>query len=100
MIRPSFSSDLPQRLEILNAAILNSTVRVYVYKDLLLTQGSTITHKLDFDMELFNENPSQSIIQSSSWKYNNVDYYFADEAGEVEAFGKAELTVSSCTGID
>jgi len=66
-----------------DTAILNSTVRVYVYKDLLLTQGSTITHKLDFDMELFDENPSQSIIQSSSWKYNNVDYYFADEAGEV-----------------
>lgn len=63
-------------------AILNSTVRVYAYKDVILARGSTVTHKVDFDMELFDENPSQSIIQSSSWKYNNVEYFLADEAGE------------------
>ena len=66
-----------------DTAILNSTVRVYAYKDLILTRGSTVTHQVNFDMELFDENPSQSIIQSSSWKYNDVDYFLADEAGEV-----------------
>jgi hypothetical protein len=65
-----------------NSAILNSTVRVYAYKDLTLTNGSTITHKLNFDMELFDENPQQSILQTSSWTYNQLDYYIADEAGE------------------
>jgi hypothetical protein len=80
-----------------NTAILNSTVRVYAYKDLVLTRGSTVTHKIDFDMALFDENPSQSIIQSTSWKYNNADYFLADEAGEV---GQVERNIYIYTLVE
>ncbi len=83
-------SQLLREIDLSDSAILNSTVRVYVYKDLILSRDSSITHELDFDMELFDENPSQSIIQTTSWKYNNIDLFFADEAGEV---GQSDRTI-------
>lgn len=61
-------------------AILNSFARVYVYKDLNLTVSEPFPEMINFNLKLFGEvSQKESIISSSSWKYNNFDLFLADE---------------------
>ena len=78
-------SQFLREIDSTDTSILNSIVRVYAYKILTLTLGSTITHKLNFDFELFDENPAQSIMQTSGWNYNQEVYYLADEADDLDS---------------
>ena len=60
-------------------AILNSFARVFAYKDVLLNFGSSESITAKFNMELFVESDTKSIMQSSSWTHNNFDLYLGDE---------------------
>jgi len=73
-------SQLLSAIDSSDTAILNSFIRVFVYKDLSLTLGSTIAQTIDFDMELYDEDELDSIITSSSWEFNGYQYFIGDEA--------------------
>ena len=77
-------SQLLQSIDTSDAAILNSAARVFLYKDLSLVFGTSISHELNFNAELFVDDAVSSIIQSSSWKYTGYDYYLGDEGAAAE----------------
>lgn len=60
-------------------AILNSFVRVFAYKDLVVNRGTSVSLALNFDMKLYAEASTKSIIQSSSWVYQGYVNYIGDE---------------------
>jgi len=61
-------------------SILNSFVRVFIYKTLDITYGNLTPVELDFDMELYgNIDEEESIISSDSWIFGGVTYKLADE---------------------
>ena len=64
-----------------DVAILNSFARVYVYKDIVINFGSSESISCKFNMELFVESDTKSIIQSSSWTSGGYNLYLGDEAG-------------------
>ena len=72
-------SQLLSAIDSSDVAILNSFVRVFVYKDLTLTLGSTISQTVDFDMELYDEDEGDSIILSSGWEFQGYQYFIGDE---------------------
>ena len=73
-------SQLLSAIDSSDTAILNSFIRVFVYKDLSLTLGSAIAQTIDFDMELYDEDELDSIITSSNWEFNGYQYFIGDEA--------------------
>lgn len=77
-------SSFLQAIDRSDPAILNSFARVFLYKDLNVTFGSSISHELKFNSALYVENPQDSIIQSSSWSYTGFNYYIGDEGSGVE----------------
>ena len=77
-------SQLLQSIDTSDVAILNSAARVFLYKDLSLVFGTSISHELNFNAELFVDDAVSSIIQSSSWKYTGYDYYLGDEGAGAE----------------
>jgi hypothetical protein len=77
-------SQLLQSIDNSDPAILNSFARVFLYKDLSVTFGSSISLELKFNTDLYVENSEDSIIQSSSWKYTGYDYYIGDEGSGAE----------------
>lgn len=61
-------------------SILNSFSRIYVYKTIELNVDNRLPLSLDFKLKMFGDiNQKESIISSSSWKYNNQSVYFGDE---------------------
>lgn len=61
-------------------SILNSFVRVFIYKTLDITYGNLTPVELDFDMELYGDiDEEESIISSDSWTFGGVTYKLADE---------------------
>lgn len=61
-------------------SILNSYSRIYVYKTLNLIAADRLPLEVNFNLELFGDlDQEESIISTSSWKYNNQDVYLADE---------------------
>jgi hypothetical protein len=77
-------SQLLQSIDTSDNAILNSSARVFLYKDLSLALGTSISHELNFNAELFVDDAETSVIQSSGWKYTGWDYYLGDEGAGVE----------------
>lgn len=64
-------------------AILNSFARVFAYKDITVNAGSSESITAKFNMELFVESDTKSIIQSSSWTHDNVELYLGDEGAGI-----------------
>ena len=61
-------------------SILNSFVRVFIYKALDITYGNLTPVELNFDMELYGDiDEEESIISSDSWTFGGVTYKLADE---------------------
>ena len=61
-------------------SILNSFVRVFIYKALNITYGNLTPVELNFDMELYGDiDEEESIISSDSWIFGGVTYKLADE---------------------
>ena len=61
-------------------SILNSFVRVFIYKTLDITYGNLTPVELNFDMELYGDiDEEESIISSDSWIFGGVTYKLADE---------------------
>ena len=61
-------------------SILNSFIRVFVYKTLNIVFANLTPVELDFDMELYGEiDEEESIIDSDPWTFNGVIYRLADE---------------------
>ncbi len=77
-------SQLLRSIDTSDNAILNSTARVFLYKDLSLELGTSISHSLEYNAPLFVDDAESSIIQSSGWKFTGYDYYLADEGPGVE----------------
>lgn len=68
-------------------SILNSFARIFVYKNFELVAGSRTPSTIDFKFPLFGDiNSSESFISSTSWAFNNRQYFLADEpiAGDSE----------------
>lgn len=77
-------SSFLQEIDRSDPAILNSFARVFLYKDLNVQFGTSISLSLDFNTKLYVENPNKSIIQSSSWLYTGFEYYIGDEGSGTE----------------
>lgn len=77
-------SSFLQEIDRSDPAILNSFARVFLYKDLNVQFGTSISLSLDFNTKLYVENPNKSIIQSSSWPYTGFEYYIGDEGSGTE----------------
>lgn len=61
-------------------SILNSFVRVFVYKTIEIAYGNLTSIELDFDMSLYGDiDEEESIISSDSWVFGGVTYKLADE---------------------
>ncbi len=61
-------------------SILNSFIRVFVYKTLDINYGNLTPIGLDFDMELYGEiDEEESIISSDPWTFGGITYRLADE---------------------
>ena len=73
-------SDFISRIDDTDNAILSSTVRVSVYKDISLTFGNLIPKKFSFDFKLFGDIDSdESFITSSPWEYKGNILKLEDE---------------------
>jgi hypothetical protein len=73
-------SNLLSLIDDTDPAILNSFARINVYKNFNLYAGRTLPQELDFKLELYGEiNQSESVLSSSSWRYNNQDVFLGDD---------------------
>ena len=61
-------------------SILNSFVRVFVYKTVDISYANLTSVELDFDMSLYGElDEDDSLLSSDSWTFGDVIYRLADE---------------------
>lgn len=61
-------------------AILNSFVRVFIYKTLNVTFGNLTSTEVNFDMELYGDiDEEESIMSSDPWDFGGITYRLADE---------------------
>ena len=72
-------SQLLGLIDALDVAIINSFVRVYVYKKAVLEYGKLISTPVDFQMGLFvDAGQEEPILYSDSWVYNGVSLSLED----------------------
>lgn len=70
-------------------AILNSFARIFVLKTVDLVASNRTPFNVDFQFELFGDiDEKDSLISSSSWTFNNQDYFLADEPIEGETVNR------------
>jgi len=61
-------SQLLRSIDNSNVSILNSLVRVFIYKKLKLTSATNVSQTLDFNLQLYSDKPEgESIIGSDPW---------------------------------
>ena len=73
-------SHLLSLIDNLDVAIINSFVRVFVYKTAVLEYGKLTSTPIDFQMELYADtNQEESVIRSDSWLYNGVSLQLEDQ---------------------
>ena len=61
-------------------SILNSVIRVFVYKTLNIVYANLTPLQLNFDMPLYgDEDEAESLMSSDSWEFGGVTYRLADE---------------------
>ena len=66
-------SHLLSLIDNLDIAIVNSFVRVFVYKTAIFQYGKLTSTPIDFQMELYaDSNQAESVIRSDSWTYNGA----------------------------
>jgi len=68
----------------LDVAILSVFARVYAYKKFTATTTNTTTYKVNFNFELDEpEDPTETLLTSTGYTFNGVEYFFKDEASTV-----------------
>lgn len=72
-------SKILNKIDSADASILNSDVRVYMYKDIEATTGASNYFDLQFTSPIIHSSV-ESTISSSAFKFNGADHFFADEA--------------------
>jgi hypothetical protein len=74
------SSQMLSLIDNVDFSILNSVIRVFVYKTLNVSYANLAPVELKFDMELDGDiDEKESIISSDSWSFGGVTYKLADE---------------------
>jgi len=74
-------SHLLSLIDNLDIAIVNSFVRVFVYKTATFQYGKLTSTPIDFQMELYADaNQAESVIRSDSWTYNGVILQLEDRS--------------------
>ena len=72
-------SQLSNKIDSSDPSILNSLIRVYMYKDITPVTGKLNSLTLDFSAPIYKSTTAESTIESTSFLQNGVEYYFADE---------------------
>jgi hypothetical protein len=74
------SSQMLSLIDNVDFSILNSVIRVFIYKTLNVSYANLAPVELKFDMELHGDiDEEESIISSDSWSFGGVTYRLADE---------------------
>lgn len=74
------SSQMLSLIDNVDFSILNSVIRVFIYKTLNVSYANLAPVELKFDMELHGDiDEKESIISSDSWTFGGVTYRLADE---------------------
>ena len=74
------SSQMLSLIDNVDFSILNSVIRVFIYKTLNVSYANLAPVELKFDMELHGDiDEKESIISSDSWTFDGVTYRLADE---------------------
>ena len=74
------SSQLLSLIDNTDFSILNSVVRVFVYKTLNIVYANLAPIQLNFDMSLYgDEDEEESLMSSDSWEFGGFRYRLADE---------------------
>ncbi len=74
------SSQMLSLIDNVDFSILNSVIRVFIYKTLNVSYANLSPVELKFDMELHGDiDEKESIISSDSWTFGGVIYRLADE---------------------
>jgi hypothetical protein len=74
------SSQMLSLIDNVDFSILNSVIRVFIYKTLNVSYANLAPVELKFDMELDGDiDEKESIISSDSWSFGGVTYRLADE---------------------
>ena len=72
-------SHLLSLIDNLDIAIINSFVRVFVYKTVVLEYGKLTSTPIDFQMAIYAESSQEeSVLYSDSWVYNGVALQLED----------------------
>lgn len=72
-------SQLLGLIDDLDVSIINSFVRVYVYKQVTLEYGKLTSTPIKFDMQLFvDPGQTEPILSSGGWTYNGITLYLED----------------------
>ena len=74
------SSQMLSLIDNTDFSILNSVIRVFVYKTLNIVYANLTPLQLNFDMPLYgDEDEDESLMSSDSWEFGGVTYRLADE---------------------
>lgn len=74
------SSQLLSLIDNTDFSILNSVVRVFVYKTLNIVYANLTPTQLNFDMTLFgDDDEDESLMSSDAWEFGGFRYRLADE---------------------
>lgn len=71
-------SQLLKNIDSSDPSILNSLIRVYMYKDFTPVAGKLNSITLDFSAPIYKSSTSEQTIESTSFLQNGIEYYFAD----------------------
>jgi hypothetical protein len=72
------SSQLLKSIDASNAAVLNSSIRVFMFKD--ITPSNTVRNNFDlqFTSPIYSTKSTESVITSNEFLINGVNHYFGD----------------------
>jgi AraC-like DNA-binding protein len=71
-------SQLSKNIDSADPSILNSLIRVYMYKDFTPVVGKLNSVTLDFSAPIYKSSTSEEVIESTSFLQNGIEYYFSD----------------------
>jgi hypothetical protein len=71
-------SQLSKNIDSADPSILNSLIRVYMYRDFTPVVGKLNSVTLDFSAPIYKSSTSEEVIESTSFLQNGIEYYFSD----------------------